>query len=148
MEERHSLSLIYGFWVGFKPTSLYRPAHQSQNSLHESSVGCLFYFPELNSKVAFPSSPSFFLPLAYQQIETAQAHMGGKKGKREGRTERRKDRMFYHQGNCRRETLWAKGEESRYKHIVFHLFPPLPPKIVLTLNRKQTMCSAFPCLNC
>ena len=123
--------------------------HTKVKTLYMSHLlAAYFIFQSLIPRLHSPPHPPFFLPLAYQQIETAQAHMGGKKGKREGRTERRKDRMFYHQGNCRRETLWAKGEESRYKHIVFHLFPPLPPKIVLTLNRKQTMCSAFPCLNC
>lgn len=63
--------------------------HTKVKTLYMSpSVGYLLCFPELNSKVAFPPHPPFFLPLAYQQIETAQAHMGGKMGKREGRTER------------------------------------------------------------
>lgn len=92
MEERHSLSLIYGFWVGFKSTSLYRPAHCSQNSLHESSVGCLFCFPELNSKAAFPPSPCFPPSLSISTDRKLLRHIVDMEGKKKKRKERRKDR--------------------------------------------------------
>lgn len=41
-----------------------------------------FVFQSVIPRLHSPPHPPFFFPLAYQQIETAQAHMGGKKEKR------------------------------------------------------------------
>lgn len=137
MEERDSLSLIYGFWVGFKSTSLSRPAHWSQNSLHESSVGCLFCFPELNSKAAFPPPPAFPPSLTISTVRKLLgpiAHM-------ERRKDGRKQAIVYHQESWKRGILWAKEEDEKskdYLHILFHfVFSFCAPKMILTPNRKQ-----------
>lgn len=54
--KKDSISLIFGFWVGFKPTFFFWPAQWSQNSLHESP-GTLILFPR--AEIHFFLSPFF-----------------------------------------------------------------------------------------
>lgn len=147
MEERDGLSLIYGSWVGFKSTCLSRPARQSQNSLHESSVGCLFCFPELNSKAPPPYFPSSLTISTVRKLLGPVVDMERRReGKKEGRERRRKE--------CRKEgsdSLSSKkavkeiycGQKKkmwRIKTVVYSvllIFSFLVPKMILTPKRKQ-----------
>lgn len=98
MEERDSLSLIYGFWVGFKSTLPSRPAQWSKNSLHESSMGWLFCFPELNSKAAFPPPTPFLFLFPYQHLENCLVPqcIWKKEGRKEGSFIKKAAKEVYH----------------------------------------------------
>lgn len=69
MEERDSFSLIYGFWVGFKSTSLSRPAHEVKTPYMSHLWAAYFVSQSLTARLHFLPHPPFLPLLPYQQLE-------------------------------------------------------------------------------
>lgn len=106
-------------------------------------MGCLFCFPELNSKAAFSPPPSFPPLPAILTVRKLLGHIVDMEGRKEGRKEEREEKREGYSivKEAAKEIYCGQKQKTRriklHSHSVPLVFPFLDPKIILTLRRKQ-----------
>lgn len=120
--KKGSVSLIFGFWVGFKPTFLFQPAQWSQNSLRESSGHFDFVSWSWN----------WFLSLTlFSSVSHPVYFVHGQNGRKQGRKE--KKGTLWSSRTLWKKCTMTKGRDNKTKGTRVFCFIPICLPLLLLL---------------